>query len=180
MAVISHWRCDRCGVERSVRTGDPRTYGDGRVASIPCRDQAVWCRTCGDLRAAELIDDLRTLEQMAAIVSGGTFRGSPLRGAGGSGQPLLAANPWLAAQIAWRRRRRSREKCFTCGADRLVTARPVEVRGSFGLETSIPHPGCGGLFRGSRMAEQVPDEPAWVPDEGPGPVRRPWWCFWFW
>lgn len=180
MATISYWRCDRCGIERSVRTGDPRTYGDGRGYGITCRDQRVWCRTCGDLRAAELIDRLQDLKDRVRILHGGkSSNGSPLRGGRGGGQPLLTADPWLTAQIAWRRRRRSREKCFTCGSPRFVVARTVDVRGSLGMEQAIPHPGCGGLFRCIRgKGEKVPDEPAWVPDEGPGPVCRPWWRLW--
>lgn len=161
-----------------MRTDDPRTYGDGHVAGIPCWDQVVWCRTCGDLRAAELIDDLRSLKQMAAIVHGGKFRGAILRSGGGYSQPLLTAQPCLAAQIVWRRRRRSREKCFTCGSPRFVVARMVAARHSFGMEQAIPHPGCGGLFRGSRLADEVPDVAELVPDEGPGPGCRPGWCFW--
>ncbi len=112
---------------------------------------------------------MKTLELMFNIQTERTS--SPFRASSGDG---------IVERIAWRKARRSPEKCLICGSTRIIRERNTWIEGktSGWYEPRIAHPDCGGEFAGSRMADHVPDVVEWVLPEGPIGPPRPWWRFW--
>ena len=139
MSSATTYTCDKCR-HRSSLDKVLRIYEGGAKLSVPTNP--CWCHNCKDVTWAERVPDPEEIRSELSAWSAGNleygylFVGAPYRK-----NPRAEAEvpAYLQSLLAWRLKRQSPSKCFTCGSSRIFLASsPYE---------SLRHPACGGALK---------------------------------